>query len=687
MFDAADPPAWWTELNPEQRAAVAHDGPALVVIAGAGTGKTGTLAARVGRLLADGVQPERIMLLTFTRRAAAEMVSRAGAIGGRAAAAQVVGGTFHAVANQVLRHHAAAVGLDPSFTVLDPADATGLFALVRDEVGAVTRGRRFPRAETVAAIWSRMVNSQQKLGDVLEDAFPWCRDHQDALGEIFGAYLARKRRHRVLDFDDLLLHWRALLAAPEAGRTVAGSFSHVLVDEYQDTNTIQADIVLAHRDAGAQITVVGDDAQAIYGFRAASVANLWHVRDRLDHSTVVTLQQNYRSTQPILDAANAVIARSPNLTPKVLQATRPGIGRPHLRICADEAEQSTVVCDRVLELREEGVDLRDQAVLFRTGHHSDHLELELARRDIPFVKFGGLAFLEAAHIKDLMALLRVLDNPHDALAWHRVLRMCEGVGPATTAGMLDAMGVADEASAATGNDPLAALLDGTVPFPSRAAEDGGRLVDALGGAAGGGDDQPAPAVQIEQLSLFCAPVFRRSYDRAEARLADLGQLAAVARRFTSRSRLLTELVLDPPARTGDLAGEPALDDDYLILSTIHSAKGGEWRSVHVIHAADGNIPSDMALRDRDGLDEERRLLYVALTRAKEHLSVTAPLRFHHRPEGDAHNLAPLSRFLEECRDLFDEPAPPATDGHDPDQLLDRVGLADEVDASVHALFA
>ncbi len=380
-----------------------------------------------------------------------------------------------------------------------------------------------------------MVNSQQKLGDVLETAFPWCREHQDALGDIFGAYVARKRRHRVLDFDDLLLHWRALLAAPGAGRTVAGSFSHVLVDEYQDTNTIQADIVLAHRDAGAQITVVGDDAQAIYGFRAASVANLWHVRDRLDDSTVVTLQQNYRSTQPILDAANAVIARSPNLTPKVLQATRPGIGRPHLRICADEAEQSTVVCDRVLELREEGVDLRDQAVLFRTGHHSDHLELELARRDIPFVKFGGLAFLEAAHIKDLMALLRVLDNPHDALAWHRVLRMCEGVGPATTAGMLDAMGVADEPPAASDRDPLTALLDGTVAFPSRATDDGTRLVTALAGAAGGGDDQPAPAVQIEQLSHFCAPVFRRSYDHAEARLADLGQLSAVAQRFTSRS--------------------------------------------------------------------------------------------------------------------------------------------------------
>ena len=663
MFDVADPPAWWTELNPQQQAAVAHDGPALVVIAGAGTGKTGTLAARVGRLLADDVPPERIMLLTFTRRAAAEMLGRAGAIGGRAAASQVVGGTFHSVANRVLRHHAAAVGLDPSFTVLDPADATGLFALVRDEAGvATTRGRRFPRAETVAAIWSRMVNSQQKLGDVLESAFPWCRDHQEALGQIFGAYVARKRRHRVLDFDDLLLHWRALLAAPGAGATVAGSFTHVLVDEYQDTNTIQADIVLAHRDAGAQITVVGDDAQAIYGFRAASVENLWHVRDRLDDSTVVALEQNYRSTQPILDAANAVIARSSNLTPKVLRATRPGIGRPHLRICSDEAEQSSIVCDRVLELREEGVDLRDQAVLFRTGHHSDHLELELARRDIPFVKFGGLAFLEAAHIKDLMALLRVLDNPHDALAWHRVLRMCEGVGPATTAGMLDAMGVAgagdpsaeSDAGRAT-SDPLVALLDGTVPFPSRAGDDGARLTAALGAAAGAGDDQPPPAQQIEHLAGFCGPVFRRSYDHAEARLADLGQMAAVAQRFTSRSRLLTELVLDPPARTGDLAGEPALDDDYLILSTIHSAKGGEWRSVHLIHAADGNIPSDMALRDRDGLDEERRLLYVALTRAKEHLSVTAPLRFHHRPEGDAHNLAPLSRFLDECRGLFDEP--------------------------------
>ncbi len=686
MFDSTDPPSWWTDLNPEQQQAVAHEGPALAIVAGAGTGKTGTLAARVGRLLDDGATPERILLLTFTRRAAAEMIGRAGAIGGRAAASQVVGGTFHAVANRTLRHHAAAADLDPSFTVLDPADATGLFALVRDEAGVAGRGRRFPRAETVAAIWSRMVNSQSRLAEVLEEAFPWCLDHREALAEIFAAYVTRKRRHRVLDFDDLLLHWRALLASPRIGERVAAEFDHVLVDEYQDTNAIQADIVLAHREAGAQITVVGDDAQAIYGFRAASVANLWELRDRSDAS-VVTLEQNYRSTQPILDVANAVIARSPELTPKVLHATRPGIGRPELRICTDEAAQSAVVCERVLELREQGVELRDQAVLFRTGHHSDHLELELARRDIPFVKFGGLAFLEAAHIKDLMALLRVLDNPHDALAWHRVLRMCEGVGPASTARMSDAMGVAQENPGRTEGDPLAALLGGTVAFPSRASDDGARLVAALAAAAGPGDDQPPPAEQIERLAVFCGPVFRRSYDHPEARLGDLSQMASVARRFSTRGRLLSELVLDPPARTGDLAREPALDDDYLILSTIHSAKGGEWRSVHLIHAADGNIPSDMALRDADGLEEERRLLYVALTRAKEHLSITAPLRFHHRPEGDAHNLAPLSRFLDECRDLFDEPTESAPADGDGSVILDRVGLADEVDAAVHALFA
>ena len=678
-------------LNGPQLAAVQHEGSPLVIVAGAGTGKTRTLVARVAYLIDEGVEPDRLLLLTFSRRAAQEMVDRVGSATERRAAARIWGGTFHAIANRLLRMHGDAVGLPPSFTVLDQGDARDLFGLVRAEQGAAGTGRRFPRPDTIATIYSRVVNAQSSLDDVLREHFPWCVEHADPLRELFRAYTARKRSVHVLDYDDLLLFWRALIRSPEAGPRVRARFDHVLVDEYQDTNRIQAEIVSELAAPEHKVTVVGDDAQAIYGFRAATVDNLRNVTETWPDAHVVTLDQNYRSTMPILGVANELLAQSPEALEKNLWSERHGTTAPTLVACTDEAAQSNWIVERVLELREQGVDLRDQAILFRTAHHSDHLELELTRRDIPFVKYGGLKFLESAHVKDLVALLRLLENGEDELAWSRVLAGLEGVGPATTRRLLGELGV----GAGAPGDPLERFLDegeSGVKLPAAAEGDVQLLRSALHDCATGSVEGAVQA-QIERLREYCAAVFPRRYANSAARLADLDQLAVSAGGHADRERFLTELVLDPPEKTGDWAGPPHLDDEYLTLSTIHSAKGLEWRAVTVLHAADGNIPSDMALKEPAGLDEELRLLYVALTRAKDYLHVTWPLRFHVRryARDDRHLYAQISRFLEPMRGSFEELATDAgavgLGNNTEPALAGRTGakLSDDVDALIDGL--
>ncbi|MEA2002879.1 MAG: ATP-dependent helicase [Actinomycetota bacterium] len=634
---------WIDGLNDRQREAVLHqDGP-LLVVAGAGSGKTRTLASRVARLIDDGVAPDRILLLTFTRRASAEMLRRAGALVDHQATGRVWGGTFHSIANRVLRRHATGVGLDDGFTVLDQGDVSGLFGLLRAESGLAEGKTRFPRKETIAAVYSRAVNAQEKLTKVLDDRFPWCRDHGDDLKEIFRQYTARKRRHNVVDFDDLLLYWRALLESPQ-GDVIRGMFDHVLVDEYQDTNKIQADILRLLCGADGNLTVVGDDAQAIYSFRAASVENMAEFPETFSPATVVKLEQNYRSTPQILAAANALIAEAKDTFPKELWSERSAGSRPTLVTCIDEAAQADFVCDQVLEMRELGVPLRDQAVLFRAGHHSDGLEIELSRRKIPYVKFGGLRFLEAAHVKDLMAMLRILDNPRDELAWHRVLQLIPGVGPATARRIMDDL-------TGSNTSPVQQFCESSFPVVAEARP----LLIELQGALGDCEVGPLdPGAQIERLMPFTQAVIERSYDDAAVRMADLAQLRDIAGGYGDRSRFLAEVTLDPPNSTSEVV-PPHLDDDYLILSTIHSAKGGEWPVVHVIHAADGNIPSDMALNEPGGVEEERRLLYVALTRARDHLSVSFPQRFYHRRFGGdgRHSYAVPSRFLTSAANHFD----------------------------------
>jgi len=652
-------------LNAPQLAAVRHgDGP-LLVLAGAGSGKTRTLTARVARLLADGVAPERILLLTFTRRAAAEMLRRvAAAAGPTAGASRVWGGTFHAVGNRLLRLHGQAIGLRPDFSVVDAGDAADLLDLVRSDLGVAEGAKRFPRATTLAAIYSRTVNAREPVSEVVDRSYPWCRDATDGIIAVFRAYTERKRERQVLDYDDLLLWWWALLGVPGVGEQVSDAFDHVLVDEYQDTNALQADILTRLRATNANLTVVGDDAQAIYSFRAATVENILRFGEQFPGATIVRLEQNYRSTQPILDAANAVMAGAPRRWEKRLWSDRPDRGRPVLASCRDEAEQSERVCDAVLACREQGTPLREQAVLFRAGHHSDHLEVELSRRGIPFVKYGGLKFLEAAHVKDLLALLRLLDNPGDELAWFRALQLLQGVGPATARRVFAALqdGAPDAA--------ISQLLDDPPPVPAAAAEDFAAFRSAVADCAGAGAAQGPGwvASQVERLRRFYEPVCRRVHDDAATRLRDLEQLELVAAGYTSRSAFVADLVLDPPSATSDLACPPLLDEDYLILSTIHSAKGLEWHTVAVLHAADGMIPSDMACGSVEEIEEERRLLYVALTRAREQLTLYAPLRYYHqryRPR-DTHGYSQVSRFLTgPARTAFDLTGPTAPDPEPP----------------------
>jgi len=630
-------------LNAAQRAAVEHgDGP-LLVIAGAGSGKTRTLAHRVAELLVRGVDPRRILLLTFTRRAAAEMTRRAAGIAaerlrarGRPAVRLEWAGTFHSVANRLLREHADALGLDRSFTVLDQSDAADLIDMLRDERGLSRTHARFPKKATCLAVYSHTVNAQRPLEDTLARAFPWCEAWATELRGLFAAYVEQKQRHNLLDYDDLLLYWHALLGEPALATALGARFDHVLVDEYQDTNGLQASILRRLKPDGRGVTVVGDDAQAIYAFRAATVRNILDFPGWFEPpARVVTLEHNYRSTQPILDACNAVIALAPERFTKNLCSTRTAPVRPQLVTAEDEDDQVAWICDRILQHREDGIALERQAVLMRTSHHSDRLELELARRDVPYVKFGGLKFLEAAHVKDTLGVLRLAENPRDRLAAFRVMQLLPGMGPS---GARRALAHLERRGA-----DLRALGEWTPPAP--AADDWPRLCTLLTQLR---DWVTAWHGQLGAVRRWYEPHCERLYDAAHVRLGDLDQLEQIAAGYPSRERFLTELTLDPPAASGDEAGAPHLDEDYLILSTIHSAKGQEWDVVYVLNCADGAIPSDMSTGRADDVEEERRLLYVAMTRARDHLHLVHPLRFfvRHQPKhGDRHVLAPRSRFL------------------------------------------
>jgi DNA helicase-2/ATP-dependent DNA helicase PcrA len=579
------------------------------------------------------------------------MLTRAGRLADPSAANRVWGGTFHAVGHRLLRRHGSRLGLDQGFTVLDEGDTTELMGFVRHELGlGGAKGRRFPKAETLAKVYSRVVNAQQPLSEVLEQTFPWCVPELDGIRDVIQAYMARKRSQNLVDFDDLLLCWRALGDGPGA-ELLAGLFDHVLVDEYQDTNALQADIVQLLTPDGTGLTVVGDDAQAIYSFRAATSRNILEFPDRFAGTTIIRLEENYRSTSPILAVANAVMDEAAEGYPKTLWSRRPGGQAPVLRRTLDEAAQATAVCDSVLGHREQGMRLQDQAVLFRAANHSDALEVELHRRNVPFVKHGGLRFLEAAHIKDLLATLRILENPFDELAWFRVLQLVDGVGPARAARLTEALGVRRHPDVQQAAQPLTQFVDQPLAVPAGAQEEMALLQAAVGDctalARHAPDEALSPAVEMERLRRFLDPSVERRYEQPQPRLADLDTLQRLAGPYASRARLLADLTLDPPSSTSDLAGPGSQDDDWLVLSTVHSAKGGEWRAVHVIHASDGLFPSDLATGKSETLAEERRLFYVAVTRARDVLEINATQRYYYQRNSyaDPHGYGQLSRFL------------------------------------------
>lgn len=638
-------------LNAEQRAAAEHGDAPLLIIAGAGSGKTNTLAHRVASLISRGADPRRVLLLTFSRRAAAEMTRRTHALLGRAgrelgdAGGLRWSGTFHATANRLLRQFAPALQLDPAFTVLDRQDSADLMDLVRAKLEFDKSEERFPRKSTCLSIYSRCVNTARPLVENLERAFPWCKGWHDELRALFAAYVREKQSQHVLDYDDLLLYWYHAMQDAAVAERIRSQFDHILVDEFQDTNRLQNDILLALRPDGRRLTVVGDDAQSIYSFRAAEVGNILEFPHRFEPAArVVTLERNYRSTQPILDAANAVIAHAKRSYQKRLYSERVSEQKPVLVTTESEHTQVDYVVQRVLEQREAGVELRRQAVLFRTAHHSDALEVELSRRNIPFVKYGGLKFLEAAHIKDVLSVLRFVENPRDAVAAFRLLQLLPGIGPGWGQRALD------HVRAHEGR--VAALRSFSVPTPARAHWPA--LVDLLERLAEPRTDWHA---QLGAIVEWYRPHLERLYDAAAVRTGDLEQLLEIAGTYSSRERFLVDLTLDPPQATGDEAVPPHRDEDYLILSTIHSAKGQEWDVVYVINAADGCIPSDMATDDDEQIEEERRLFYVALTRARDALYVVHPQRFFVRQQhrfGDRHLYTPVTRFLPETvRTRFD----------------------------------
>ena len=543
-------PAHLRDLNPGQRTAAGYgigeselSGP-LLVIAGAGTGKTNTLAHRVAHLILGGTQPERILLLTFTRRAATEMTSRAHRIlaAARAAAKPRVAalggdvswsGTFHAIGNRLLREHADSIGLDPSFTVLDRADSADLLNLVRADLGLAKKLSRFPRKETCLAIYSHTANAQCPLADTLDSAFPWCGEWAAELKALFGGYVEAKQRDNVLDYDDLLLYWAHMMEEPTLARLVGERFDHVLVDEYQDTNALQARILLRMKPDGRGLTVVGDDAQSIYSFRAATVRNILDFPKQFSPPAhVVALEENYRSTQPILDACNAVIGEAGEGFRKRLSSEKPSGERPQLVVATDEGAQVEYVVERVLEHREAGIPLKRQAVLFRAGHHSDLLEVELARRDIPFVKYGGLKFLEAAHVKDVLCVLRWVENPRDAVAAFRVVQLLPGIGPVTARAAL-----AHLSEAAWDFASLKAFQ-----APSAAAPHWSELCDLLALLRDVATPWPG---QVTLLRCWYLPHLERLHDNPRARAADIEQLEQIGGTYATRGSFLTELNSGP----------------------------------------------------------------------------------------------------------------------------------------------
>ena len=627
------------ELNPQQLAAVeVVDGPALV-IAGAGSGKTRVLVYRVARLIDMGVDPASILLLTFTRKAAQEMLGRVGLLIGPQSD-RVMGGTFHSVANVLLRRYGRTIGLEPGFTILDRGDSEDLVNLVRAQTGLTGTGKRFPRKKTIADLFSKCANTMQPLEDVLLTEYSHFGEYLGELTKLQKAYESTKRQRQLVDYDDLLTRLRDLLAVDETARqTISAIYRYMLVDEYQDTNRLQADVVRKLAATHENVMVVGDDSQSIYSFRGASFRNIMEFPALFPGTRMFKLEENYRSTQSILALANDILKGATEKYSKTL-FTQKGQGeRPALVQTVGENSQSRFIAQKILELREEGVPLDEMAVLFRSSFHAFDLEIELTKRDIPFVKRGGFKFLETAHVKDLLAHLRIVHNPLDTVSWNRSLLLVDGVGQKRS------------------RDLMAQLVTSEAPYEVL-RQGGGRSALGLRNLAAalesvGNVEDGSPADQVNRLLEYYYPILKEQYDDYPKRIRDLEHLMVMAERYGALEEFLADLTLEPPNESVTAIETPDRDDERLVLSTIHSAKGLEWRCVFVIWLVDGRFPSSYSFLTEEELEEERRLLYVAVTRAKQFLYLTFPVQVYDKVTGSV--LSKPSRFLDDVPASLVEP--------------------------------
>ena len=619
------------ELNPAQYAAVtALDGPVLV-IAGAGSGKTRTLVYRVARFIESGLPPQNLLLLTFTRKAAQEMLSRAGLLLGTVCD-RVAGGTFHSFSNTILRRHGPAIGLEPAFTILDRPDGEDVIQLLRNARGLGEREKRFPRKNTLSDMFSASVNKATGLDEIVLTEYPHFSDHLNEILELEKAYTDFKRQRSLLDYDDLLLKLQELLETQrEIREQLSGTYRAVMVDEYQDTNKIQARVVRLLCANHENVMVVGDDAQSIYSFRGAHFKNIMDFPKEFPKARLFKLEENYRSTQPILNLTNEIINQAREKYPKHL-FTHQKEGRPPVLVQAEnENWQSRFVCQRVLELREEGVPLDEIAILFRSSHNSFDLEIELIKHGLPFIKRGGFKFIETTHVKDVLAHLRVLQNPRDAVSWNRLFLLIDGVGPKKSQSIIAAM--AREA------DWLKALkVQSEHKTGGSALKEVTRLFEDLLGAHG------VPSEQLNRIYSYYTPLLSQRFDDYPKRIKDLEHLYAITERYLKLDEFLSDITLEPPSEAVSEIAPTGREDEKLILSTIHSAKGLEWHTVFIIWALDGKLPSMYSFDNEEDLEEERRLMYVAATRAKKGLYITYPVNVYDRALGTV--LSKPTRFLD-----------------------------------------
>ncbi len=622
------------DLNPQQLQATQSTQGQFLVIAGAGSGKTRTLVYRVAYLVEKGIKPEEILLLTFTRKAAQEMLRRSSLLLDDRCR-KVSGGTFHSFANSVLRKYARVLGLSNNFTILDRADAEDAINLIRTQLGFNKTDKRFPRKRAINEVISFSVNKSEKIEDVLYDEYPQFIEWADEINKINQEYKKYKYSKSLLDYDDLLVYLKDLLEKHSNVRdTLANKYKYIMVDEYQDTNKLQAYIVCLLASTHKNIMVVGDDSQSIYSFRGANFKNIMDFPRIFKDALVITLEENYRSTQPILDMTNEVIRFAEEKFEKNLFTRKGGKKLPVFVDARDDNSQSKFIVDKILELREEGIELGDIAVLFRSGWHSNDLEVQLANRNIPFVKYGGQKFVEAAHIKDVIAYLRIAHNRADQISWYRALLLLKGVGPKTAERVIQEVIVNKTGYAI--DKKLLDKIDGLE-----------ELLELLKEMDTG---KHAPAQMIHVFLKYYQPLLKEKYDDFNKRLNDLDSLERIAYRYTSLEQFLSDMALEPPERSIVEAGVKDKDDSALVLSTIHSAKGLEWHSVFVIYVAEGHLPSYLSLEDKDAIEEERRLFYVAVTRAKENLFLLKP-HIDRSPRSyfdGAHSVfTTVSRFLDE----------------------------------------